>query len=79
MTTYQNNEFIDLAPEVYGRYWKTNIHRHLGYDYKTIRNWVRSVNEPPSVLLVLLALYVNLRFKYVPSENAVRKVRRNGN
>lgn len=73
---HDNDRFLSLAPEIYGRYWKTNIHRHLGYDYATMRNWVRRVNPPPTALIVLLTLYAKLGFTYVPSENVVRKVRK---
>lgn len=78
MQALANAKFMAMAPEIYGRYWKTNICRHLGYDYKTLRNWARGVNEPPTVLIVLLCVYTLIGWQYVREKNTVEKVRKHG-
>ena len=72
-----NENFLAWAPLIYGRYWRTNICKHLEYTHKTVRNWAHHVTEPPFAIIQLLQVYMDLGWKYCKEENTVKKVRKN--
>lgn len=66
-----------LAPEVYGRYWKTDICRHLDYGRRTVFNWLEALSEAPLSLIFLLQEYSANRKIYDRVTNSLRKQRGN--
>lgn len=70
-----SQNFLAMVPHIYGRHWKTNVGKHLGFTGPTLRKWARNQSDPPLSVLILLALYTKLGWIYVREENRVRKVR----
>lgn len=53
-----------FAPIIYGRYWKTDVAKHLQFNYRSITNWVNGACEVPREIILLLAVYARHGYRY---------------
>jgi hypothetical protein len=56
--------FLELAPIVYGKYWKTAAARDLGKTTNTIRNWRLGNTAPDEATIALLKTYAGRKNKH---------------
>jgi hypothetical protein len=68
--------FLRLAPDVYGRYWKTNVALHLEVARRTVANWLEGTTFPEAAVILLLQMYKKHGYSYKRSDNRVKKKRK---
>lgn len=63
----------ELAPQIYGRFWKGDMARHQKCTRRAIDHWVKLKHVPPYSIILLLKLYVQYGFTYDRETNEVMR------
>jgi hypothetical protein len=68
--------FRKLAPLVYGRYWKTDLSRHLSVSSRQVLYWIKGEHVPPSAVVKFLALCLKFNYFYDRETGEIKRKRR---
>lgn len=68
-----NEEFIRLAPIIYGRYWKTDAAKDLGFSTRTIFNWITDMRPADKYAVRILQSYEEKNLRYDRETGSLKK------
>ena len=66
-------EFLKLAPAIFGRYWKTDCAKDLNVTTRTISNWAKGITKPDEMAMRVLRMYSKGNFYYDRKTHSMKR------